>query len=481
MKINKEKLPLFTINRSITIKKANIITILVIFAFTIIFAALLIKEKYYEYQETLQDKLETVENQHKEEIISIATQANNIIKHFGCDNRAKVIELLSKDSITIDIQKSNKANSKSFDRQKNILTYIFIDRGHYIKVSKDISLILKIEAENRKTLKSLIIQSMVAIATLAFILFAIVLGFFGIFNNLLQRDIDIFLDFFSKTAHNEQVINPNAIFFDDFKSMVGHANDMIDIINSQKKSLRELNLSLEDKVRQKTANLQREKDFSEKILKNQKEFLRYTVHETNTPLSVILTSIEILDMKDQKSKELSKIEAATKNIFSIYDDLSYLVKKDQIEYPKKVIDLEHFVSSRIDFFSLVATMNHLEFAYHYPDSEKLFIYFNKTKLQRVVDNTITNAIKYTLPNEKITITLAIVGSQIELAIGSHSKEIEDTNRIFDAFYREEKSQEGFGIGLRLVKTICDEEDVKIAIDSNQKMNTFRYRFKMMGS
>ncbi|MBN2826061.1 MAG: HAMP domain-containing histidine kinase [Campylobacterales bacterium] len=327
----------------------------------------------------------------------------------------------------------------------------------------------------------MIIQTMVAIATLAFILFAIVLGFYNIFSSLLQRDIDIFLDFFRKSAHKEQVINPHAIFFDDFKSMVGHANEMIDIINSQKKSLTELNLSLEDKVRQKTAKLQHEKDFSETILKNQKEFLRYTVHETNTPLSVILTSIEILDMKGQKSKELSKIEAATKNIFSIYDDLSYLVKKDQIEYPKKVLDIEHFLSSRIDFFSLVATMNSLEFNYTYPKDEKLFIYFNKTKLQRVVDNTLTNAIKYTLPHNPIHITLSIVGSQIELAVGSHSKEIEDTQRIFDAFYREEKSQEGFGIGLRLVKTICDEEDVSIAIDSSQEMTTFRYRFKMMGS
>lgn len=479
--LNKEKLPLLKKSRSITIKKANIITMLVIFAFTIIFATLLIKEKYYEYQHTLDDKLTTIENQHKSEIISIATQVSNIIKYLGCQNRSKIIELLSKESVTIDIQKTTQADSINFHHNKNLLIYQLVDRGHLIVVTKDISSVLKLEEENRKKLKSVIIQSMVAIATLAFILFAIVLGFYNIFNSLLQRDIDIFLEFFSKSAHNEQVINPNAIFFDDFKSMVGHANAMIDIINSQKKSLRELNLSLEDKVRQKTANLQRAKDFSERILKNQKEFLRYTVHETNTPLSVILTSIEILDMKEQKSKELSKIEAATKNIFSIYDDLSYLVKKDQIEYPKKVINLEEFVSSRIDFFSLVAQMNHLRFEYHYPQNEKLFIYFNKTKLQRVVDNTITNAIKYTLPNETIEITLAIVGSQIELAIGSHSKEIEDTNRIFDAFYREEKSQEGFGIGLRLVKTICDEEDVMIAIDSNQAMNTFRYRFKMMGS
>jgi len=472
---------LFKKKHSITIKQANIITILVIFSFTIVFASLLIKEKYYEYQVTLQDKLQTIENQHREEIISLASHANKIIKHLGCQNRAKIIQLLSKESIHIDIQKTTKNNAKNFNREKNLLHYELIDDLHHIKVSKDISSILQMESENRRKLKSLLIQSIVAIATLAFILFAIVLGLYNIFNNLLQRDIDIFLNFFATTAHSEQVINPNDIVFNDFKSMVGDANGMIDIINSQKKSLRNLNLSLEDKVEQKTAKLQKQKNFSEQILSNQKEFLRYTVHETNTPLSVILASIEILNMKEQNSKELTRIEAATKNIFSIYDDLSYLVKKDQIEYPKKVIDLEHFLSNRVEFFSLVATMNRVEFLYTHPKDAELFVYFNKTKLQRVVDNTITNAIKYTLPNEKIYLNLKIVGSRIELTIGSHSKRIEDTNKIFDAFYREETTQEGFGIGLRLVKTICDEEDVTISIDSNQDMTTFRYQFKMMGS
>jgi len=468
-------------HRAITIKKANIFTTIIIFAFTILFASLLIKEKYYEYKVTLQDKLQTIEKQHRKEITLIATQANRIIKHLGCKNRSKIIELLSSDLITIDIQQSKEPNLQHFTHTKNLFEYKLIDSGHKISVTKDTSSLLVIEQEHKNKLKSLLIQSIVAIATLAFILFAMVLGFYNIFNNLLKRDITIFLDFFVNNAHNEQVINPHAIFFDDFKAMVGNANAMIDIINEQKATLRELNLSLEDKVKQKTANLQQAKDFSERILSNQKEFLRYTVHETNTPLSIILTSIEILNMKGESSKELSKIEVATKNIFSIYDDLSYLVKRDQIEYPKKVIDLEGYLSSRIDFFSLVATMNHLEFCYQYPKDEKLFIYFNKTKLQRVVDNTITNAIKYTQHKQQIFITLAIVGSQIELSIGSKSKKIENTHKIFDEFYREESAQEGFGIGLRLVKTICDEEKVTISIDSNQEMTTFRYRFKMMGS
>jgi hypothetical protein len=49
------------------------------------------------------------------------------------------------------------------------------------------------------------------IATLAFILFAIVLGFYNIFSSLLRRDIEIFLDFFNQSAHNKQRINPNTL------------------------------------------------------------------------------------------------------------------------------------------------------------------------------------------------------------------------------------------------------------------------------
>ena len=97
-----------------------------------------------------------------------------------------------------------------------------------------------------------------------------------------------------------------------------------------------LNLSLEERVKKKTVdlveineNLLKEKKFSEDVLKSQKEFLRYTVHETNTPLSIILTSIELYNMKNKKDRQLSKIEAAVKNIFNIYERE---IKKDPSQF-----------------------------------------------------------------------------------------------------------------------------------------------------
>ncbi|QSZ41467.1 sensor histidine kinase [Sulfurimonas aquatica] len=341
-------------------------------------------------------------------------------------------------------------------------------------------------ADREKKLKTLLIKNTIAIVTLAFILFGIMLGFYKIFNTLLQRDMQAFLDFFKETAHSEQVLNPNVIFFKEFKTMVSYANSMVDTISEKKRDLEELNLKLEDKVKEKTANLQetnanlvKEKELRDNILQAQKEFLRHTIHETNTPLSVILTSIDLLSMNNKKDRHLSKIEAATKNIFNIYDDLSYLVKKDQVEYPRITVDLDLFLKSRIDFFSEVAQLSKLEFVYTSSQSQT-FIYFNETKLQRVIDNTLTNAIKYTLANEKIYIGISVMGSFVELSAGSKSKEIKDTDKIFDAYYREEEHIEGFGIGLRLVKSICEEENVKIYVDSSDEKTTFRYRFKMMG-
>jgi len=342
------------------------------------------------------------------------------------------------------------------------------------------------EMHREKTLKSLLIKNTIAIATLSFILFAIMLGFTKIFNTLIQKDIRAFLDFFRDTAHNEQVLNPNVIFFKDFKTMVEYANSMIDTISEQKRILKELNIHLEDKVKEKTADLQlinehllEEKQFSEDILEAQKKFLRHTIHETNTPLSVILTSIELYNMKNVKDRQLSKIEAAAKNIFNIYDDLSYLVKKDQISYPKVAIELNEYVRSRIDFFTEVAELSKLYFEY-ITKNEKVYIYFNETKLQRIVDNTITNAIKYTLADEKIEVKIEMLNVDVDFSVLSRSKEIKDKDKVFDSFYREEKSRDGFGIGLRLVKSICDEEKVKIFLSSNNRVTSFKYRFKMMG-
>ncbi|MCJ7764625.1 MAG: ATP-binding protein, partial [Thiovulaceae bacterium] len=97
------------------------------------------------------------------------------------------------------------------------------------------------------------------------------------------------------------------------------------------------------------------------------------------------------------------------------------------------------------------------------------------------DNNITNAIKYTLPNEVITLATAVNGATISFEIFSRSKKIENTQKIFEPYYREDGTVDGFGLGLNLVQSICEEEGVTIEIDSGNNMTRFRYIFKVMGT
>lgn len=216
--------------------------------------------------------------------------------------------------------------------------------------------------------------------------------------------------------------------------------------------------------------------YSQNLIASQKQFLKHAVHETNTPLSIIMGNIEMFEMEYGKNKYLSNIEVAMKNIFSIYDDLSYLIKKDQVNSAIHKINLVDFVRSRIDFFSSSALKFKSNFKFQALKDE-IIINFNEIKLQRIVDNNLTNAIKYTFPNETIFVKLSTFNKECYFTIESRSKQILNPQEIFEEYYREQVSKEGFGLGLNLVKRICSEENVGIKLESGKDWASFTYTFK----
>ena len=335
-------------------------------------------------------------------------------------------------------------------------------------------------------LKSRLIKIIVEIATLALILFGLIVGIAKIVNSMIGRDMERFLTFFESIHEKEMCIVPNDLYFNEFKKMAGYANEMAAVIYEQKASLYTLNASLEERVIQKTHDLElknealkEEQTFSQGLLASHKQFIRYAIHETHTPLSVIMANIELFSMSQGRNRYLAKIEAAVKNVFSIYDDLSYLVKKDQIEYPKKAIDLGEYVEKRLEFFDEVAHFSNLSFHYNQPEFPA-WIQFNETKLQRVIDNNLTNAIKYTKKGEIIHVGVSSDVDVCTFWVESQSQKIEDVDKIFEAYYRERKKTDGFGLGLNLVKSICDEEEVAIRIDSTHEHTRFAYQFSKKG-
>jgi signal transduction histidine kinase len=216
--------------------------------------------------------------------------------------------------------------------------------------------------------------------------------------------------------------------------------------------------------------------YAQNLIASQKQFLKYTIHETNTPLSIIMGNIEMFEIQFGKNKYLTNIEVAMKNIFSIYDDLSYLVKKDQINNATHRINIVDFIRSRIDFFTQTAIKFKSKFEFIHKNDE-IILDFNEIKLQRIVDNNLTNAIKYTLENETIYVVLKLHKGDCDLIIESRSAQILDPQKIFEEYHREEISKEGFGLGLNLVKRICSEENVGIKLESGENWASFTYTFK----
>ena len=228
---------------------------------------------------------------------------------------------------------------------------------------------------------------------------------------------------------------------------------------------------------EQSKELEEGKKYAQNLVDSQKQFLKHAVHETNTPLSVIMGNIEMYEMEHGKNKYMSNIEVAMKNISSIYDDLSYLIKKNQVNEATHEINLVDFVRSRIDFFSQSAIKFKSNF--NFSSQRKIILLnFNEIKLQRIVDNNLTNAIKYSLPNETIKVKMNVLNQDCHLVIESRSKQILDQQKIFEEYYREQISdQEGFGLGLNLVKKICSEENVGIQLESGENWASFTYIFK----
>ncbi len=339
----------------------------------------------------------------------------------------------------------------------------------------------KLISVEKAALKKRLVKYMMEIFSLTVILFGIGIIGLGLINYLIGKEINAFSQFFKTAASTHTTIDENQIHISEFKKMVKYINEMVSTIHKRKEKLAESNLSLEKRVEQKTRDLSeqnrllaKEKEFNESLVKAQDSFIKHSIHEINTPLAVIMMHIDIRKMKFGEDPYLSKIEAASKMISNIYDDLSYMVKKDRFEYEKQWIFFSMFLQNRINFFEDIAKGNQHKIIAEIKDDIKIF--FSDIELQRVVDNNLSNAIKYAKKNSDIYVRLYQEKHFVVLEFVTHSKQIENVDRIFEPFHQEEDHQGGFGLGLEIVHSICTKENVRVTVSSDEEVTIFRYNF-----
>ena len=215
---------------------------------------------------------------------------------------------------------------------------------------------------------------------------------------------------------------------------------------------------------------------------NQKldNFIKDTVHEINTPLSIINVNIDLFNRKNPENKYLQRIKAASKTLSNIYNDMEYLIKNRQLVFEPSEIDMGDFVRERIRYFNEVAAMKGITIDYDL--EEHILLQFNSGQLQRIVDNNISNAVKYSHENSIVEVRLSRKTAACELLFRDYGVGIADTEKIFERYYREETGKAGFGIGLNIVKAIMEETGVGLEVRSSPgKGSTFIYTFPLPGT
>ena len=199
-------------------------------------------------------------------------------------------------------------------------------------------------------------------------------------------------------------------------------------------------------------------------------FIKDTTHELNTPIAAILSNIQMInkDNIDEKlAKKINRIEIGAKTISNIYEDLTFVSLNNQIISNNEKLNFSQILNQRVDFFKSIASSKKIEFILDIKDD--IFIVCDVKKLSKLIDNILSNAIKYNKFQGFIKVTLKDKILIIEDSGKGMSKD--NLSNLFTRYKRFDKSVGGFGIGLNIVSLIAKEYDFKVDVISKIDVGT----------
>ena len=198
-------------------------------------------------------------------------------------------------------------------------------------------------------------------------------------------------------------------------------------------------------------------------------FIEDTTHEFNTPISTILTNIELLETfyVCEGKKEMQRIEIASKTLSRLYEDLTYLKLNHNYHRDIQSLNFSQLIEERIEYFRTLIEAKKLNV---YTQIEKdIVLEMDKNDAIRLIDNILSNAIKYNQKQGDLTIHLTSNSfSVLNSGLGIRK---EDIKLIQNRFKRANNSEGGFGIGLDIIGQVVERYKFQFTITSIQHENT----------
>jgi signal transduction histidine kinase/CheY-like chemotaxis protein len=207
------------------------------------------------------------------------------------------------------------------------------------------------------------------------------------------------------------------------------------------------------------------RDFLQQLeqgVRERDQFLAMLGHELRNPLEAILTSVQLMEQKDANAlvRERTVIHRQTRLLSRLVDDLLDVsrVTSGKIVLKQVPVDLRELVERCVQGQAVTASAHRIELTLSLEETSFL-TEGDPMRLEQIVNNLLTNALKYTPSGGHVAVTLAADGPQAEIRVKDTGVGIEPTvlPHVFDLFTQAEstleRAQGGLGIGLTLVRSL----------------------------
>lgn len=211
---------------------------------------------------------------------------------------------------------------------------------------------------------------------------------------------------------------------------------------------------------------------SQKEYTNLKEFTENASHEIQTPLAIIKSKLENMmqdpRLGEDQLLEMSKIDESINRLSKLNTSLSLLTKIDSNQFQGgEKIDLVPYIESKLESFEEIIDHKKISLTKEFVSNP--IVKMNSTLAFVLFNNLIGNAIKHNIPNGTIMVrvtndTLVFENTGRKLKVSPES--------LFQRFKKSTTSHDSSGLGLALVKRICELHQFRISYTENEGIHRF---------
>lgn len=244
--------------------------------------------------------------------------------------------------------------------------------------------------------------------------------------------------------------------------------------------------TLADSLNHMAGTLRADNEKLKRLNERQSQFFADITHEVRNPLHAISGALEMLELDnlevDKKKQYMKMAQKQIKRITRLFEDIKTLQRYDFDEnfINKKTFDIKNLIEEVKTIYQAQAQKKGLELKLRKP--QNCLVYADPDKIEQVLDNLTSNAIKYT-PEGEVEIGFEVGDEYVEVYVKDTGPGIgkEHLDRLFDRFYRTDKARSrdkgGTGLGLSVVRGILSAHQTKINVESEVGKGS-RFYFKL---